>query len=93
MCGCGQGVVPRLVWYYRYRRATYRKELYCVSMAQFVPYSPPGAAAVPSSRVELRISCKKLRDTDVFSKSDPLVAVYTARRGGIGWGEVSSLLY
>ena len=32
--------------------------------------------ATPSTKVELRISCKNLRDADVFSKSDPLVVVY-----------------
>jgi Ca2+-dependent lipid-binding protein len=39
-------------------------------------------ASGPSSRVELRISCKNLRYSDVLSKSDPVVAVYTCDRPG-----------
>ena len=38
---------------------------------------PPVSQSVPSSRVELHISCKGLRKADALSKSDPLVAVYT----------------
>ena len=41
-----------------------------------------------STKVELRISCKNLRDADVFSKSDPLVAVYTPS-GLKAWSEVT----
>ena len=37
----------------------------------------------------LRISCRDLRDTDVMSKSDPLVAVYVSREPGEKkWTEV-----
>lgn len=52
---------------------------------------PAVGSVVPSSRVELRISCKKLRDADVFSHSDPLVAVYTKSKRGSDqeWVEVS----
>ena len=32
------------------------------------------------SKVELRISCQKLRDRDILSKSDPMVVLYTAHR-------------
>jgi hypothetical protein len=42
--------------------------------------------------VELRISCANLQDKDVFSKSDPIVAVYQQPRGTSGWTEVSRLL-
>jgi hypothetical protein len=31
--------------------------------------------------LELRISCQGLADTDVFSKSDPLVAVFLKTEG------------
>lgn len=45
--------------------------------------------STPSTKVELRISCKNLRDADVFSKSDPLVAVYAhSKRKGHPWEEV-----
>ncbi len=51
-------------------------------------YPPPVASSsVPSSRVELHISCAKLKDTDVFSKSDPIVCVHT--QVGKTWTEVS----
>ena len=50
----------------------------------------PAFASTPSMKVELRISCKNLRDADVLSKSDPLVAVYTPHRNvkARGWDEV-----
>lgn len=38
---------------------------------------PPVVRSVPSSRVELHISCKDLRKADALSKSDPLTAIYT----------------
>ena len=54
------------------------------------PFAPVGSG-MPSTRVELRISCKKLRDTDVLSKSDPMVVLYSMdARKGSGWVEVSS---
>ena len=40
-------------------------------------YPPTPQPYGPSSRVELRISCKKLMRGDILTKSDPLVAVYT----------------
>ena len=54
-------------------------------MATYPPLSLPGG---PSMRVELHLSCKKLRDADVFSKSDPLVAVYTYNKSNDQWNEV-----
>ncbi|XP_012938901.1 copine-8 [Aplysia californica] len=32
----------------------------------------PGTAVVPSTKVELSVSCRNLTDNDVFSKSDPM---------------------
>lgn len=52
------------------------------------PSPQAGGYGVPSSRVELHISCKKLRDADAFSKSDPVVAVYTYSKPGNSWSEV-----
>ena len=50
----------------------------------------PVMANTPSMKVELRISCKNLRESDLLSKSDPLVVVYTQlpkpREGS--WNEV-----
>jgi len=45
---------------------------------------PPPAAC--HSKVELRISCKKLLDKDVLSKSDPLCVLFEMRGGR--WTEV-----
>jgi len=49
---------------------------------------PPPTAGGPRTRVELHISCKKLRDADVFSKSDPLVAAYSYNKPSDSWSEV-----
>ncbi|KAA0203883.1 hypothetical protein HAZT_HAZT009624 [Hyalella azteca] len=35
-----------------------------------------GTAINPTSLIELTISCRNLRDTDVFSKSDPIAVLY-----------------
>ncbi len=43
---------------------------------------PAGVSTSPSSKVELYISCKNLIDTDLLSKSDPIVAVYTIDNTG-----------
>lgn len=45
----------------------------------------PGSAANVSSRVQLTITCKNLVDADVFSKSDPMVVVFTNNSGH--WSE------
>ena len=37
--------------------------------------------------VELHLSCQNLKDTDILSKSDPLVAVYSKAHNG-SWTEV-----
>ena len=36
----------------------------------------PGQAVVPTSNVELSISCENLADLDLFSKSDPFCVLY-----------------
>lgn len=53
-------------------------------------YPPPSIPGGPSMRVELHLSCKKLRDADVFSKSDPLVVVYTHNKSNDKWNEVGA---
>ncbi|XP_059152171.1 copine-8-like [Physella acuta] len=35
-----------------------------------------GTAVIPSTKVEISVSCRNLRDLDVFSKSDPLCVLY-----------------
>ncbi|ESO91349.1 hypothetical protein LOTGIDRAFT_209681 [Lottia gigantea] len=35
-----------------------------------------GTAAIPCSRVEISVSCRKLRDCDVISKSDPMCVLF-----------------
>ena len=46
----------------------------------------PGQSLAPTTNVELSLSCNKLEDMDVFSKSDPFCVLYIKdnRRGG-GW--------
>ena len=45
-------------------------------------------AGILASKVELTISCNKLMDMDVFSKSDPLCVLYI-NTSGSHWYEVS----
>lgn len=47
----------------------------------------PGATHL-ASKVELTVSCENLMDMDVFSKSDPLCALYI-NTSGSHWYEVS----
>lgn len=47
----------------------------------------PGLSG-PSSEVSLSISCRKLLDKDVFSKSDPIVVAYDCAAEGGTWTEV-----
>eukprot|EP01133_Synstelium_polycarpum_P013427 gene13427-15823_t len=42
---------------------------------------PQQQSDASKSKVELRFSCKKLKDCDTFSKSDPQIYVYQQRRG------------
>ena len=49
-------------------------------MQQPPPYVPAGGAPPPAAmvtKVELTISCDKLRDADVFSKSDPICVLFS----------------
>lgn len=61
-------------------------------MASGGPSAPPAAplaasAAHMATKVELTISCENLLDMDVFSKSDPLCALYI-NPSGTHWYEV-----
>ena len=47
------------------------------------------AASVPSTRVELHLSCKKLKDKDLLSKSDPIVSVRVKDAKTGSWREVT----
>ena len=40
------------------------------------PSFTPGMSSMPTSSVELTISCKNLADMDTFSKSDPFAVLY-----------------
>merc|ERR1712013_449771 len=40
------------------------------------PGFTPGQAVIPTSTVEISISCNQLEDMDVFSKSDPFCVLY-----------------
>eukprot|EP00794_Sanderia_malayensis_P019197 gene19197-21119_t len=44
-------------------------------VAQFSP-ARPNSSGIMAPRVMLNISCRQLRDTDVLSKSDPMVVVF-----------------
>ena len=47
-----------------------------VNHSRFKMTFQPGVASVPSTSVELSLSCDNLRDLDVMSKSDPFCVVY-----------------
>ncbi|KAJ8047937.1 Copine-8 [Holothuria leucospilota] len=44
--------------------------------------------AIPATKVELSVSCRKLRDMDVFSKSDPMCVLYIKILGSESYREV-----
>ncbi|XP_069173811.1 copine-8-like isoform X2 [Procambarus clarkii] len=46
-----------------------------------------GSAAAPTSLVEISVSCRNLRDTDVFSKSDPICVLFYQPFGTKQWEE------
>ena len=48
--------------------------------ASFHPQQQPGMA-LPTSTVELSVSCQGLRDRDVVSKSDPVCVLFQKPRG------------
>ena len=39
-------------------------------------FKPGGVASIPSTSVELSLSCDNLKDLDLISKSDPFCVVY-----------------
>ncbi|XP_063715265.1 copine-9-like isoform X2 [Symsagittifera roscoffensis] len=42
----------------------------------------------PQSEVEISVSCRNLKDADVFSKSDPMVVVFVQDFGKTSWREL-----
>ncbi|KAK3103604.1 hypothetical protein FSP39_020468 [Pinctada imbricata] len=46
-------------------------------MAQPFNTFQAGTAAVPATQVEISVSCRKLRDMDILSKSDPMCVLFT----------------
>ncbi|GFS01933.1 copine-8 [Elysia marginata] len=57
-------------------------------MADSLPQSfQPGTGVAPASLVEVSISCRKLIDADVFSKSDPMVVLFVTDTVSRGWKE------
>ena len=59
-------------------------------MATNYPPQHVPTARSPSTLVELHISCQKLKDMDVFSKSDPIVSVRVKDPKSGSWREVSA---
>ncbi|XP_075259122.1 copine-8-like isoform X3 [Convolutriloba macropyga] len=55
-------------------------------MAQMGSFSP--GTANPQSDVEISISCRNLKDADLFSKSDPMVVVFVQEFGKESWREL-----
>ncbi|XP_067010984.2 copine-8 [Anabrus simplex] len=49
----------------------------------------PGSSTLPSTEVELTISCRNLEDRDVFSKSDPMCVTYLKTFQDLDWKEIS----
>ncbi|XP_029637877.1 copine-8 isoform X4 [Octopus sinensis] len=47
----------------------------------------PGSSMIPATLVELSVSCRKLIDADVFSKSDPMCVLFTQDPGSKKWTE------
>ncbi|XP_067931223.1 copine-8-like isoform X1 [Watersipora subatra] len=47
----------------------------------------PGASVVPSTKVELTISCRNLIDADLFSKSDPMCVMSVKQFATENWRE------
>ncbi|XP_032242056.1 copine-8 isoform X2 [Nematostella vectensis] len=49
--------------------------------------STPYNNTVPATQVEISVSCRNLADMDVFSKSDPMVVMFTQGMGTKEWRE------
>lgn len=47
----------------------------------------PGTGVAPATLVELTVGCRKLIDADVFSKSDPMVVMFTKDQNSQQWRE------
>ena len=60
-------------------------------MATSYPPQQVPVPSVPSTRVELHLSCKKLKDMDLLSKSDPIVSVLVKDAKSGSWREVSRI--
>uniref|UniRef100_A0A2K6KTX9 Copine family member 9 n=1 Tax=Rhinopithecus bieti TaxID=61621 RepID=A0A2K6KTX9_RHIBE len=43
--------------------------------------------SVPATKIEITVSCRNLLDLDTFSKSDPMVVLYTQSRASQEWRE------
>ncbi|KAK0064073.1 copine-8 [Biomphalaria pfeifferi] len=48
----------------------------------------PGTGIAPSTSVEISVSCRNLVDSDVFSKSDPMVVAYIHDQARRNWREL-----
>ncbi|KAL7751810.1 hypothetical protein RI367_002810 [Sorochytrium milnesiophthora] len=57
------------------------------SSSSAMPTAPSAAQSLPTSRIELRISCKGLPKMDYLSKSDPQVILYTRDPDSNVWHE------
>uniref|UniRef100_A0A1A8JYV7 Copine-8 n=1 Tax=Nothobranchius kuhntae TaxID=321403 RepID=A0A1A8JYV7_NOTKU len=47
----------------------------------------PTSGSIPATKVEITVSCRNLLDKDTFSKSDPLVVLYTQGTESKQWRE------
>ena len=47
----------------------------------------PGSAGNVTSKVEIGFSCRGVHDADIFSKSDPMVVLYTKSSDNGPWVE------
>ncbi|XP_015823240.1 copine Va isoform X1 [Nothobranchius furzeri] len=47
----------------------------------------PTSGSIPATKVEITVSCRNLLDKDTFSKSDPLVVLYTQGAESKQWRE------
>ena len=50
-------------------------------------WNGPGHDLIPLTKVELSVSCQKLKDSDLFSKSDPMVVMFVKHQQTNRWKE------
>ncbi|XP_068838726.1 copine-9 isoform X4 [Capricornis sumatraensis] len=50
-------------------------------------FSGASERSVPATKIEITVSCRNLLDLDTFSKSDPMVVLYTQSRASQEWRE------